>query len=137
MSFVYEAALPRLDGGLRQQAVGFHAEHRDLMARWEQLAAAHCIDVPLRRPAYPLPDDVAAEPRQALAAAESDAAKALGDLVAFSDGGLQQAAAADLAGSAVRLAVLSGGPVLTPGLGAAEGVPGPSAAAKPAGSALL
>ncbi|EMY32596.1 hypothetical protein D477_019348 [Arthrobacter crystallopoietes BAB-32] len=136
MSFVYEATLPRLDGGLQRQASAFYAEHRALMARWEELAAAHCLDLPLRQPAYPLPGDVVAEPRQALAAAEADAARALGDLVAFGDDGLQQAAAAELAGSAVRLAVLAGEPALTPGLEAAEGGPGPTAAAKASGWAL-
>jgi hypothetical protein len=113
--FTYEAALPRLSGKERAAAEERYAAHRGLAGRWEDLAASACLELPERAPAYPFPEDPAAEPLKALAAAEQDAASALADAVAFNRP-LRGAAAADLAAAAVRLAETGGGPPLTPGL---------------------
>lgn len=113
--FTYEAALPRLSGQDRAAAEERYAAHRALAGRWENLADSACLGLPERAAAYPFPADPAAQPREALAAAERDAASALADAVAFNPS-LRGAAAADLAAAAVRLAETGGRPPLTPGL---------------------
>jgi hypothetical protein len=113
--FTYEAALPRLSGKERAAAEERYAAHRALAGRWEDLAASACLGLPERAAAYPFPADPAAQPLDALAAAERDAASALADAVAFNRS-LSGAAAADLAAAAVRLAETGGRPPLTPGL---------------------
>jgi hypothetical protein len=113
--FIYEAALPRLSGKERAAAEERYAAHRELASRWDDLAASACLGLPERAAAYPFPEDPAAQPLKALAAAEQDAAAALADAVAF-NGTLRGAAAADLAAAAVRLAETDGAPPLTPGL---------------------
>ncbi|HEX2248002.1 MAG TPA: DUF4439 domain-containing protein, partial [Arthrobacter sp.] len=102
LAFLYQTALPRLTGAEREAAAENYAAHRDLMERWEELAADACMDVPLREPAYALPEDFLDEPWQGLGAAEREAALALGDLVALGDGALRAAAASDLSGAAER-----------------------------------
>ncbi|MCW2133590.1 ferritin-like domain-containing protein [Arthrobacter sp. VKM Ac-2550] len=116
LAFLYQATLPRITGAQREAAAENYAAHRDLMERWEELAADACVDLPLREPAYELPEGFLDEPWQGLGEAERDAALALGDLVALGDGALQAAAAADLPGAAERIAAITGEPPLTPGL---------------------
>ncbi|NMR31112.1 DUF4439 domain-containing protein [Crystallibacter degradans] len=116
LAFLYQAALPRLTGEQRKAATENYAAHRDLMERWEELAADACVDLPLREPAYALPEGFLDEPWQGLGNAEHEAALALGDLVALGDGALRAAAAADLPGAAERIAAITGEPPLTPGL---------------------
>lgn len=113
--FTYEAALPRLSGNERAAAEERYAVHRALAARWEDLAASACLELPERAAAYPFPVDPAAQPLEALAAAERDTGSALADAVAFNRS-LRGAAAADLAAAAVRLAATGGRPPFTPGL---------------------
>ena len=113
--FTYEAALPRLSGKERAAAEERYAAHRALAGRWEDLAASACLRLPERAASYPFPADPAAQPLDALAAAERDAASALADAVALNRS-LRGAAAADLAAAAVRLAETEGRPPLTPGL---------------------
>jgi hypothetical protein len=116
LAFLYQTALPRITGAHREAAAENYAAHRDLMERWEELAADACVDLPLREPAYALPDGFLDEPWRGLVDAEREAALALGDLVALGDGALRAAAASDLPGAAERIAAMTGEPPLTPGL---------------------
>jgi hypothetical protein len=95
------------------------------------------VDLPLREPAYALPEGFLDEPWQELGEAEREAALALGDLVALADGALRAAAASDLQGAAERIAATTGEPPLTPGLDVrASGSPiSPSDTSETAGAA--
>lgn len=116
LAFLYQTALPRIMGAQREAAAENYATHRNLMERWEELAADACVELPLRAPAYALPEDFLDEPWQGLVDAEREAALALGDLVALGDGALRAAAASDLPGAAERIAAMTGESPLTPGL---------------------
>lgn len=116
LAFLYQTALPRITGAHREAAAENYAAHRDLMERWEELAEDGCVDLPLREPAYALPEGFLDEPWRELGEAEREAALALGDLVALGDGTLQAAAASDLQRAAERIAATTGEAPLTPGL---------------------
>jgi len=116
--YVYQVALTRLDGAAAKSAAGDLARHEALVAGAESLSRAHCAPIPPREAGYALDPAFLASPGPGLAALETAALPAYGDLVAFSDGDTRQWAINGLLAAARRAAFWGATTDAVPGLAA-------------------
>lgn len=116
LAYAYEAALPRLAGAAGQAARKRYLQHRELIERWEGIAAGLCVKVPPAEAAWQLPAGLSATPGPVLADAEAAAAAAFADLVAFSGGAVRAQASAGLLGATLRIADTAGAVPAAPGI---------------------
>lgn len=117
----YQVALTRLDGAAATTAAGYLARHEALISGAESWSRAHCAPIPPREPGYALDPAFLASPGPGLAALETAALPAYGDLVAFSDGATRTWAIAGLLDAARRAAAWGATTDAIPGLAADPG----------------
>jgi len=116
--YEYQVALTRLDGAAAKSAAEDLTRHEALVAGAESLSRRHCASIPPREAGYALDPAFLASPGPGLAALETAALPAYGDLVAFSDGDTRQWAIAGLLGAARRAAFWGATTDAVPGLAA-------------------
>lgn len=116
--YEYQVALTRLDGAAAKSAADDLARHEALVAGAESLSRRHCAPIPPREAGYALDPAFLASPGPGLAALETAALPAYGDLVAFSDGDTRQWAITGLLGAARRAAFWGATTDAVPGLAA-------------------
>jgi len=116
--YEYQVALTRLDGAAAKSAAEDLARHEALVAGAESLSRRHCAPIPPREAGYALDPAFLASPGPGLAALETAALPAYGDLVAFSDGDTRQWAITGLLGAARRAAFWGATTDAVPGLAA-------------------
>ncbi|WP_186467006.1 ferritin-like domain-containing protein [Arthrobacter sp. UKPF54-2] len=114
----YQVALTRLDGAAAKTAAEDLARHEALVAGAESLSRAHCAPIPPREAGYALDPAFLASPGPGLAALETAALPAYGDLVAFSDGDTRRWAITGLVAAARRAAFWGATTDAVPGLAA-------------------
>lgn len=114
----YQVALTRLDGAAAKTAAEDLARHEALVAGAESLSRAHCAPIPPREAGYALDPAFLASPGPGLAALETAALPAYGDLVAFSEGDTRRWAITGLLAAARRAASWGATTDAVPGLAA-------------------
>ena len=114
----YQVALTRLDGAAAKTAAEDLARHEALVAGAESFSRAHCAPIPPREAGYALDPAFLASPGPGLAALETAALPAYGDLVAFSEGDTRRWAITGLVAAARRAAFWGATTDAVPGLAA-------------------